>query len=423
MARRSRDGQNGKLLGFHRLQPNLHLKRENRVERPAGGSGQSGLQCHWIAHGPTPSDKPVPVRLVPGQRDVRIFGNQGMQKDRCFGFRASRATFEQQRVVISEIAAADEQFAEGRMPLVILRRLKHDLAIGRDLDFRRRIPFVDQGYPAYFDIVERCDDQFLPRRDIAVAAKGFGHMLMEYDLAVLAFLMRRQIAYRPEPRRVCFLNIKPDAMAIPRRVRTPSGQHIAVPRQPASTCGRGYGRHVAISQQMHLRRDGFLRRNPRRRHPDRRDLFMRLPTLVDAALFNRNLPRNAFLQQQADRSHVLFRHDAPDMDVGGYGVHDRREDHSLMVRHVGLHRHERVLAGQTRRSIVERIPEAVTTDRTQFRQFSKVLDRGAGFGAERKRGRIGRDDQILGQAAPDTQTGNAERAVLIVVAGIHDTEG
>ena len=150
---------------------------------------------------------------------------------------------------------------------------------------------------------------------------------------------------------------------------------------------------------------------------------MRFPTLIYTALLNRNFPWNPLLQQQFDRSHALFGHEAPDVDVRGYSIHNRREDHSLMVRHIGFHRHELLSARQARLREVKRIPEAVTTDGTQFSQSAKVFDRSAGLRAECKRRRIGRDDQIFGQPAPDAQTGNTECAVLIVVGGIRDPEG
>ena len=195
MPRGTGDGQERETLGFHRLQPHLHLKRKNGVECPTGGAGESGFQSLRITHRLASADKPVPVRLVPFQRDVRVFGHQSMQKERWFSFGAPGTPLKKQSVVIGEVTATDEQLAEGRMPFVVHRGFQYDFAIGRNLDDCRCTPFVDQGYLAYFDIVERRDGQLLPGRDILVAAKGFRHMLVKYDLAVPALLICWQKAH------------------------------------------------------------------------------------------------------------------------------------------------------------------------------------------------------------------------------------
>ncbi len=96
--------------------------------------------------------------------------------------------------------------------------------------------------------------------------------------------------------------------------------------------------------------------------------------------------------------------------------------------HVGLHDFARLVLGQPRRRVVDRLVEAVAAERAERGEAPEVLARGDRIHHRRQRRRIRRHDEILREPALQAEAADAEVRVLVrevhvprVVGGFRDS--
>ena len=84
-----------------------------------------------------------------------------------------------------------------------------------------------------------------------------------------------------------------------------------------------------------------------------------------------------------------------------------------MVGHVGAHDHPRLPASLPRGRVVDRFEKAKPADETLGSKALQIKAGLLGSDHQRQRRGIGRDDQILGQPALESEARHAEGAVLV----------
>ena len=97
---------------------------------------------------------------------------------------------------------------------------------------------------------------------------------------------------------------------------------------------------------------------------------------------------------------------------------EREQDHALVMRHERTHDGAGLSARQARGGVVDSLVQAEAPGEPVGGETLQVLARRLGCHHQRQRRRVGRNDEILREPALQPQAGHAERAILIVEAGI-----
>ena len=201
-------------------------------------------------------------------------------------------------------------------------------------------------------------------------------------------------------------------------VLAPAGNgHVVPAAVPAASVG---DHHVvpAIRQQLHLGRDRV--RTVERPHRRFRAAggCPRLRQLCGVHV-GRDRFGYPFLQQQRRglkrrvRFEVLL-HRPIQQDIG-----QRQHGHALVMGHEGPHHGLGLPAWQAGRRVVDGFVETEGALAPFGHQSLQILARLLGRHHQRQRRRVGRHHQILGQSALQSQTGHAERPVLIIEMSVH----
>ena len=110
------------------------------------------------------------------------------------------------------------------------------------------------------------------------------------------------------------------------------------------------------------------------------------------------------------------------------GVGDRHDGHALMMGHDGADDRDALVLRKARRSEIEGFVEAVATARSHGGEARVVRSRPLRVDHGRETRRIGRDHDVLGEAALQAETRNAKIGILVgefriagVVGGFRDT--
>jgi hypothetical protein len=109
--------------------------------------------------------------------------------------------------------------------------------------------------------------------------------------------------------------------------------------------------------------------------------------------------------------------------VSEQGVGDGHDGHALMMRHEGAHDRHGLVFRQPDRRIVQRLVEAVAAARAGRGQALEVARRGLRIDHGGKRRRVGRDDDVLPQAALETEARHAEIGILVGEFAVADVVG
>ena len=256
-----------------------------------------------------------------------------------------------------------------------------------------------------------------------MAAERLDHVLVKDGPALRAAGLGRLAADGPERRPRAVPDIDPDSVTIARRIRPPARQGIALPEQPPGPRFRDACGHPAISQHMDLRNRGIGGRNPRRRNVRSVVFGVGLPGLVDPTFLDGRIPGHAFVQKKVHGLKGLLAHRSPDLDVAQQNIGDRDQGHALVMRHVGAHGDEPVRPRQAAGREIESIDESEGAERSQLLERLEIQCRRFGPDAEREGRCIGRNHQVVRQAALDAQSRNTEGAILVVSAGVGQSVG
>ena len=250
--------------------------------------------------------------------------------------------------------------------------------------------------------------------DVGVAPAKHGAVWRERHFVVIRLAAARMKRRRPEIPTLHIAHVAEASPVIQRGVFAPprDGQ-IA----PAAVAAARVGHHHAVRsvrQQVPTRRQRMRRHVPPHHHGQRSS-----GRLFDVVFLRRFVERHqmwtALLQQQFGGLHAWLGVKAPLHRVAVQAVVERDEAHGLVMRHVGLH-HDAACSrvAETRGGVIDRFEQAPRPQRT-FRREGVQIFRGLfRTNLRREHGRVGRHHQVVSQAALQSETRHAERAVLII---------
>ena len=138
---------------------------------------------------------------------------------------------------------------------------------------------------------------------------------------------------------------------------------------------------------------------------------------------DRDVPRCPLLEQQVGGFHDGLSVKARPHGAVMQHVRYRDQGHALVVRHVGAHEAGGFAFRQTGGRVVERLVESVGPAGAEGGEPLEVLGRGAGIDHRRQGGRVGRDHEVLAEAALEPQARNTEVRVLICQLEVPRVEG
>ncbi|MNB96790.1 hypothetical protein D3C75_440030 [compost metagenome] len=180
------------------------------------------------------------------------------------------------------------------------------------------------------------------------------------------------------------------------------------------------GQHAVVAsvgQQLHLR----ARATRVAQHAQRRLVFGHgrvLAQRFDLMWMEYADARDAFLQQQQGGLELHIGKKAALHRLVAQQVIQRQQAHALVVGHERTQQHVILPRRQPGWGVVDRLVHAKAPGETQSLQHLQVLAGSFRRHHQRHHAGIGRDDPILAQAALQPQSRHAERAVLVVQAGI-----
>lgn len=188
----------------------------------------------------------------------------------------------------------------------------------------------------------------------------------------------------------------------------------------------GHHRHPrAVGQVLRVRVDGVRRPEPAQRDARRRP--RRTRQLRRTRWRGRRCGGDTFLQQELGRSHVRVGVEARDHHVVAQEVGGRQQRHALVVRHERPDHDAFRCTGASNavdgvRALARGVVHGFVVSEPAFGtccgQPDEVAQRGLWADCQCERRRIRRDHEVVGQAALESESGHAERLVLVVVGAI-----
>ena len=431
------DVQRDRLTGIEREHA---ADGDHRIEHRAVGARQRGRvhrQC--IGAGTGTTDEAHAVGFARHLLDVdAMYRHQVQHPRRLLAVRARTPGAQDGRPVAQDFGL-HEQIAERRVQCVGGRRGDHHLGIAGDVDAPACRGPVGDAHAAQFDVVLGRHDDFRMRLELAfavgagIASAELGPAFGEDRLVGQCATLHRLVRGRPHVRRavgdIQLAQIAEAAAVVAGAVLAPARDRQIL---PAAVAAAGLGHHdviAAVGQQLHL---GY-RRVRRVEHADRRlrCQWRRAQRVqLGRVLEQRGGLGDAFVQQQHDRLEQPVGRETPLHRTVEQQRRQRKQAHALVVRHEGPHDDARLAASLACRRVVDGLEEAVAPDEALP---GHPLQVGAGLFGRHQQGehrRIGRDHQIVGQTALETQARHTEGAVLVVqvhidrvVAGLRNAPG
>ena len=403
--------------------PEADDRIEDRADRV--GEGQA------VAHGSRAADLPaspeepgaVGLPLQIAQR-LALDDDHVRQPDGLLLGRAGPAAGQQQ-VELGKALRLHEQVGERRMRRVRSLLGQDDLGVRRHVDLARPAAAVGERDAPDLGVVLGRHDHLERGGDGAVVPDDLGAILGEDDLVAVRLAAAGLVAGRPA---LAALHVTEEDVRPPDVARDvfppPREGEIAPAAVPRARAGQHH-RVAAVGQQVRPRH-GAVRR---RESPDhgRHELTLAggRRHLVGARTGHRDVARRALLQEQLGRLHARVGVKPRAHDAVVQGIGDGDQEHALVVRHVGAHDHQGFPLGEAFARVVESFVEAVRAAPTDLLEMPEVPDRRGGIDHGRQPCRVGRDDDVLAQPAPQAEAGNAEVRVLVrhlevahVVAGL-----
>ena len=255
-----------------------------------------------------------------------------------------------------------------------------------------------------------------------IATVELSHMRMEDGVRILGEDAGRLSPHRPDQAAVLVANIDPEAVVVARCVGQPACQRLPVPPKAAAAGLRYPCAEAAVAEQMHLGENLCGRGNPGMGRGHHRPARRRLSALLFADSLKWKLPRDPFLEQQFHGPHPTVLAEPAHMDVVVQCIADGRQDHTLVVRHVGADQREGAAFRHALRREVGRLPEAVTADHSEIIQLFEVADRCAGTDGQRQRRGIRRNHKVLRQPATQAELRHSECAIVVMMVRVDRRE-
>ena len=309
------------------------------------------------------------------------------------------------------------------------RGRQRDLRIARHVDRPPGARAVGDAHAPQLDVVFRRDDDLHVRLEVAVAAAELRARFREDRLVLFRRLARRLVRRRPEDAARRVADVAERAPGVARGVFAPARDGDVL---PAAVAAARVGDHhviAAIRQELHFRDRRVGGRQHAHRRFGARDEAAGQRQFRELRMERRGL-RNALLQQQQRGLELRIGLEALLHRTREQHVGERQQDHPLVMRHERSHDDGALPARHPRRRVVDRFEETEAAGEAVAGQPLQVEAGRFGRDHQRERGCIGRHDQVLREPALQAQSGNAERAILViqtridgVVAALRDSPG
>ena len=302
------------------------------------------------------------------------------------------------------------------MPAIGSRQREHHLAIAGDLQGPRGVAVVDERDAPHLRGIVGHDRHLGASLDAVVSTVKRHAIGREKRMVPLGRRTHGLVRRRPDLSSVDVLHIAELAGVIRGAVRAPPRDiEIAV----AAVAAAGVAEHDRVRQapeerhvgprcigRVDLAHDGSLER--------------RIGKRILGARFARGmkheLPWNPLVQQQRRGAHQRVGVKPAGPDVAGERVGERDQRHPHVVRHEIAH--DRVALAGVGTRVIERVVEAEVAQRALLLEGREVRERLLRRHGERERGSVGRDDQVLSDAALERELRNAKGAILIRVVPV-----
>ncbi len=301
-----------------------------------------------------------------------------------------------------------EQLGESRMGDVVSRARQRQLGIGGQLDLARARAVIGDADAAHLRVVLGRHDHLGQRRHPSVAAHDLGAVLGEARGVLRRLRDRRLIGRRPD---FAVLDVAQEDIASPivaGRILAPARHRHVAPARVAGARHRQHHGEIAVRQQMRARQPAIGRgvAPPHVGH-DGADLD-RLGDLGRRRPRHHDVARHALLQQKLRRLHDGFGVEALAHLAVLQRIGDGDQAHRLVMRHVAAHDGDLGAFRKARRRVVHRLVPAIGAAPALVGEALEIARRMGGIDHRGERGGIGRDDDVLRQAALVAEVGHAE---------------
>ena len=225
-----------------------------------------------------------------------------------------------------------EKIAEGRSLRIARRRRKHYFGIGRDLDRSPRTRAIGDSHPAQLDVVLRRHRYFGVRIEIVVAPTKFDTTFGKYNLVALRRFQCGLISGRPVLTARHVAQIAKAAPVVAGAVLAPPCYRQVPPPAAAPASVSHHDVVTAVRKKLHFRNRGVGRGEDTHRH---------LGRIVGGANLRKfpymraqcRCSRNPLLEQQHRRLEQGVRPEAPLHWLIQEQISQRKQTHSLVMRH------------------------------------------------------------------------------------------
>ena len=323
----------------------------------------------------------------------------------------------------------DEELPERGVGDVLGDGPQTHLDVARQLDLAGAVAPVRQRDAPDLGVVPRRDGDLETRRDVVVEpleGRLLGEELHEVAVGLLADGL---VGRGPDGARVDVAQVDELASGIARAVLAPPRHGAAAAEARSATPVRDDRDVAAVREDLRARVRRVRRAEAAWGARERGRFGSGL--LGRTRLDDGRLARDPLLQEELGRLDSRVRVEPVDHHVAQKDVGDGDERHPLVVRQVGLHddagagSHGRRVAGLVR--LARRVVDGVVVSERPLgalaRQASQV-PRGLGRLQERgQRGRVGSNDELVGQPSLQPEARDAELLVLVVAEPVDQIVG
>ena len=397
-----------------RRQPDALAQAEDRIEHESGCSGQcSTIEGDRVLGGAAAADEAGAIGL-PFDRPVRAaFEAEDVDGPGARIAAIARAAMTDQRAPVRQEFGLDEKFSKCRVREVVARLRQRHFDVTGDVDFAHPLAVIDQLQQAYLDIVFGGDRDFELGRDLLVLALEGRGVGQEGRGVRRRLTPRRVIGRRPDFATANIPQVDERTAGVERGI-APRACHAEPLEHAGAAAGIG-DRHrvLAVGQKLRMRKAGLRRSIAADRHADA--LGRRKALVVGPRLAYRLLTWHALLQQAFGGAHPRVGVEALDHAIAGQGVGDCDERHARVMREDRAHHHAvgKQAAAPGALAVIDRFVEAVIAEQLEVGQPAKIFGAARRIDQHRQRRGIGRDDELVTEAAFEAESRHAERLVLI----------
>ena len=210
---------------------------------------------------------------------------------------------------------------------------------------------------------------------------------------------------------------------IPGSIRPPAGNFIVAPPAVSPAGVREHHMVATIGQQLGPRggRVGSVEFALRWRHLA--DVHRRRHSLPRGDVMKGRKDRDALVKQRLDRANARVRVETAPDGIAMDKVDEREESHSLMMGHIRPYDQPALAPATWHTGEVHRFVVAVVVQKPQLGQSSQILHALSRRNVHREKRCVGRDDDILLQAALQSELRHAECLVLICLVDVQISKG